>query len=196
MTAIRAAPTASRVRATITSLSLPLATLFSPNLLLAEWLADKWRFLFFASGLYRVWQRRRWTLLRNVWKLLSAFFFSASRCELYNLHLGVPYLSLDTRWENWIYKKKKEERGRRAKRGGRGRCEMKCLERVWRNGKEEIWRQTIYRRGPISRKRKRFAVYTLICNIQWLRHLQVFLLSATLAQTGACCFSLNEKWPQ
>lgn len=91
ITAIRVAPTSSQVRAAITSpRSSPLTALFSSNLLLTEWLADKWRFLFFASGLHRVGQRRRRTLQRNVGKLLLAFFFPPCRCKLYNLHLGVP----------------------------------------------------------------------------------------------------------
>lgn len=112
MTAIRAAPTASRVRATITSLSLPLATLFSPNLLLAEWLADKWRFLFFASGLYRVWQRRRWTLLRNVWKLLSAFFFppAVASCTIYTWVSHTFHLTQGEKTE-FTKRKKRNEGG-------------------------------------------------------------------------------------
>lgn len=46
ITVIWVALTASQVWAAITSLSFPLAALFSPNLLHAVWLAVKWRFLF------------------------------------------------------------------------------------------------------------------------------------------------------
>lgn len=86
ITAIRVAPTSSKVRAAITSpRSSTLSALFSSNLLLTEWLADKWRFLFFAWGLHRVGQRRRRTLQRNVGKLLLAFFFppAVASCTIY-----------------------------------------------------------------------------------------------------------------
>lgn len=80
------ATTASQVQAEITSpRSSPLAALFSSNLLLTEWLADKWRLLFLARGLHRVWQRRRRTLQRNVWKLLLAPLSepAAASCTIY-----------------------------------------------------------------------------------------------------------------
>ncbi len=128
ITVIWVAPTASQVWATITSLSFPHAVLFSPNLLLADWLAVKWRFLFSSWSPYRAWQQWRRTLLRNGVEI--AFCFFLSHCKPSNLHPGVPYLPLDTGWEYWIYKtrserdmeRKIEEKGRHhicERRGGR-----------------------------------------------------------------------------
>lgn len=127
ITAIRVAPTSSKVRAAITSpRSSTLSALFSSNLLLTEWLADKWRFLFFAWGLHRVGQRRRRTLQRNVGKLLLAFFFSHQPLQAVQFTPGCPIAFTRERVGKLNLHKKRSVWGRRDLKGQRDA--MKCLE--------------------------------------------------------------------
>lgn len=124
----------------------------------------------------------------------SSFFFY-SHCKLNNLHLGVPYLPLDTRWENWIYKKRsegdlEEEREKKSERVQKKRLRW-CLpgkerrvERRWKDSK-----------GFEQRCRESFSSY-LCMHIFNDSFLQDFPSSAIFPQTHACCFSLSAKRPQ
>lgn len=150
ITAIRVATTASQVRSAITSpRSSPLTALFSSNLLLTEWLADKWRFLFLAWGLHRVWQRRRRTPQRNVWKLLlaSSFFFppAAASCTIYTLVSHSFHLRKGEKTEFTL---KKRCVGRKRRDEGQKRC-----NEMFRMSRQKVKRKQV----PLSLQQPTFS---------------------------------------
>lgn len=137
ITVIWVAPTASQVWAAITSLSFSLAALFSPNLLLADWLAVKWRFLFSSWGPYRAWQQWRRTLLRNGVEIAFCFSPAIASWAIYTRVSPTFYL---TQGENTEFTKRESDMERKREEKGRhhtvsvkeeeiGGWERVCLEK-------------------------------------------------------------------